>query len=198
VTPDLLFVDVQMPEVDGLELVARIGLAARVPRPPVVVFVTAYDEYALDAFAVHALDYVVKPINARRLALALDRARDQHRLQALAASDRTRPPRRIPIRDGDRLHLVPADEIDWIEAADYYVEVHAGDRTYLHRESMAHLEVLLGADFVRIHRSRLVNQRRIREIRRDGPRELVVVLDTGLALAVARSQQAAIRALLEQ
>jgi two-component system LytT family response regulator len=197
VAPDLLLVDVQMPEVDGLELVARIGLAARIARPPVVVFVTAYDEYAIDAFTVHALDYVVKPVDPGRLAVALDRARGQHRLEALASGQPV-PARRIPIRDGDRLHLVPVDKIDWIEAADYYVEVHAGERTYLHRESLARLEGMLGGDFVRIHRSRLVNQRRIREVRRDGRRELVVVLLNGLELAVARSQQSAVRALLNE
>ena len=192
--PDLLLVDVQMPEVDGLELVARLGLAGSTRRPPAVVFVTAHDEFAIDAFNVHALDYVVKLVDEQRLALSLDRARAQRRLELLAA-DRDPPVVRLPIRDGDRLHLVPIDEIEWIEAADYYVLVHAGPRTHLHRESLQRLEAMLDDRFVRIHRSRLVNRRRIRELRRDGRRDLVVVLDTGAELPVARSQHAAVRAL---
>lgn len=192
--PDLLLVDVQMPEVDGLELVARLGLGARAARPPAVVFVTAHDEFAIDAFTVHALDYVVKPVDEQRLSLSLERARAQRRLELLAAH-RDLPVVRLPIRDGDRLHLVPIDEIEWIEAADYYVEVHAGPHTHLHRESLQRLEAMLEDRFVRIHRSRLVNRRRIRELRREGRRDLVVVLDTGAELPVARSQHAAVRAL---
>ncbi len=192
--PDLLLVDVQMPEVDGLELVARLGLGGRAARAPAVVFVTAYDEFAIDAFTVHALDYVVKPVDEQRLALSLDRARAQRRLELLAA-DRDLPVVRLPIRDGDRLHLVPIDEIEWIEAADYYVLVHAGPKTHLHRESLQRLEAMLDDRFVRIHRSRLVNRRRIRELRRQGRRDLVVVLDTGAELPVARSQHALVRAL---
>jgi two-component system LytT family response regulator len=190
--PDLLLVDVQMPEIDGLELVARLGLSDR--RVPVVVFVTAYDEFAIDAFRVHALDYVVKPVDEQRLAVSLDRARVQRHLEALAA-EQTRPAARLPIRDGDRLHLLYIEEIDWIEAADYYVEVHAGARTYLHRDSLQRLEAMLGHRFVRIHRSRLVNRSRIRELRRQGRRDLIVVLSTGLELPVARSQHAVVRAL---
>jgi two-component system LytT family response regulator len=189
--PDLLLVDVQMPEIDGLELVARLGLGGR--RVPLVVFVTAYDEYAIHAFTVHALDYVVKPVDEHRLAIALDRARAQRHLQALA--EYAPPAARLPIRDGDRLHLVYVDEIDWIEAADYYVEVHAGACTYLHRESLQRLEAMLEHRFVRIHRSRLVNKSRIRELRRHGRRDLVVVLATGVELPVARSQHVAVRAL---
>jgi two-component system LytT family response regulator len=192
--PDLLLVDVQMPEIDGLELVARLGLGGRAARPPAVVFVTAHDEFAIDAFTVHALDYVVKPVDEQRLAVSLDRARAQRRLELLAA-DRDPPVVRLPIRDGDRLHLVPIDEIEWIQAADYYVEVHAGSSVHLHRESLQRLEVMLDDRFVRIHRSRLVNRRRIRELRREGRRDLVVVLDTGAELPVARSQHAALRAL---
>jgi two-component system LytT family response regulator len=135
-----------------------------------------------------------KPLDSQRLALTLERARAQHQLEALAA-DHTKVAARIPIRDGDRLHLVCVDEIDWIEAADYYVEVHAGVRTYLHRESLQRLEAMLDQRFVRIHRSRLVNRTQIRELRRQGRRDLVVVLVTGVELPVARSQHAAVRAL---
>jgi two-component system, LytTR family, response regulator len=191
-SPDLLLVDVQMPEIDGLELVARLGRGAH--RMPIVVFVTAYDEFAIDAFTVNALDYVVKPVDERRLAVALERARARHQVESLAA-EHTRAAGRLPIRDGDRLYLVGVDEIDWIEAADYYVEVHAGARTYLHRESLQHLEAMLDHRFVRIHRSRLVNKDRIRALRRQGRRDLVVVLSTGVELPVARSQHAAVRAL---
>jgi two-component system LytT family response regulator len=190
--PDLLLVDVQMPELDGLELVARLGLGEH--RIPIVVFVTAYDEFAIDAFTVNALDYVVKPVDERRLAVSLDRARARHQADALAA-EHTRASGRLPIRDGDRLYLICIDEIDWIEAADYYVEVHVGARTYLHRDSLQRLEAMLDHRFVRIHRSRLVNKDRIRELRRQGRRDLVVVLATGVELPVARSQHASVRAM---
>jgi two-component system, LytTR family, response regulator len=190
--PELVLVDVQMPERSGLELIAALPEAGR----PAVVFVTAYDEFAVDAFRVHALDYLVKPIDEDLLAGALARAR-LHR-QLARHGDRLRDAiamlearRQLAIRDGDRVHLVPIDDIDWIEAADYYVEVHAGPRTYLHREPLQRLAASLDpARFVRIHRSRLVNRTRIREIRWERPRGMVVVLPGDVVLAVARSCRA--------
>jgi two-component system LytT family response regulator len=202
VAPELAFVDIQLPELDGVALAAAVGAA---PSPPAVIFVTAYDEFAVDAFAVRAIDYLVKPIDDARLAQALDRARDHHRLAAAArlgdqlatslALLRTPPsPARLTIRDGGRVHLVPLDAIDWIEAADYYVEIHAGPHTYLHRETLQHLEASLDARFRRIHRSRLVNTDRLRSLRRAG-RDLVAVLADGTELAVARRYHAALKTL---
>jgi two-component system, LytTR family, response regulator len=176
--PDLLLVDVQMPGMSGLELAAALPAESS----PVIVFVTAYDEFALRAFDVHALDYVLKPIDDQRFAEALRRAR---LLRSRSA------PARLAIRDGDSIQLVPVDDIDWIEAADYYVEIHAGERSYLMRETMQRMEQLLPDDrFVRIHRSRLVNRDRVRELRTEGRGETVVVLSDGVTLRVARSCRA--------
>lgn len=205
--PDLMFVDVQMPEMSGLELAAALP-AATGGAPPAVVFVTAYDEYAVRAFDVHALDYVLKPIDEARLGEAVRRARAHQGLApllgermrdvmasiaapAVAAPAAPAGPERLAIRDGERVVLVGVDEIDWIEAADYYVEIHAGGRSYLHRETMQRLETRLDPSrFVRIHRSRLVNCDRIRELRWEGRGEMVVVTTAGVALKVARSCRA--------
>jgi two-component system LytT family response regulator len=175
------------------------------------VFVTAYDEYAVRAFDVHALDYVLKPIDEARLGEAIRRARTHHQL-ASALGDRLRDamsamhapaappaaplPERLAIRDGERVVFVRVDEIDWIEAADYYVEIHAGGASYLHRETMQRLEARLDpARFVRIHRSRLVNRDRIRELRWEGRGEMVVVTTAGVALKVSRSCRAKLQKL---
>jgi two-component system, LytTR family, response regulator len=198
--PDLMFVDVQMPEMTGLELVAALPAH----RTPAIIFVTAYDEFAVRAFDVHALDYLVKPIDDRRFAEAIRRARVHCELatgpvvrgrvrEALAAVD----PPRLAIRDGEAVVFVPVDDIDWIEAADYYVEIHAGARTYLHRETMQRLQALLDPDrFVRIHRSRLVNRARVRELRWENRGEMVVITTSGASLKVARSCRAKVREVL--
>jgi two-component system LytT family response regulator len=185
VRPDLLLVDVQMPGMNGLELAAALPSGCT----PAIVFITAYDEFALAAFDVRALDYVLKPIDDQRFAEAIRRARMQH--DRVRASAR---PSRLSIRDGDSIVLLPIDDIDWIEAADYYVEIHAGERSYLMRETMQRLQEQLDDRFVRIHRSRLVNRERVVEIRNEGRGETVVVLGGGVALRVARS----CRAKLEQ
>lgn len=201
--PELLLVDVHMPEMSGLEMAAALPAELAIA----VVFVTAYDEYAVRAFDLHALDYLVKPVSEERLAIAVERARSRHRLHSMtqlaeqirAAQSDLHPtvPTPVPaaaaarqqlaIRDGQRVVFVSVDEIDWIEAASYYVEIHTGGRTYLHRETMQHLEATLDPDrFVRIHRSRLINRERISELQRRG-RGAVVVLSDGTSHLVARS-----------
>ena len=200
--PDLMFVDVQMPEMSGLELAAALPPE----HAPAIVFVTAYDEFALRAFDVHALDYLLKPTDELRFAEAIRRARIQHelatvstltgRLREVLSTLRPDTPPRLAIRDGDAVVLVPVDEIDWVEAADYYVEIHAGGKTFLHRETMQRLQAKLDPErFVRIHRSRLVNRDRVREIRSDGAGAMVVVTTTGVALKVARSCRAKVQTL---
>ena len=184
--PDLMFVDVQMPGMSGLELAAALPA----DHAPTIVFVTAYDEFALRAFDVHALDYVLKPIDEQRFAEAVRRARVQHELGTRRLPDLTAVPQRptrLSIRDADSIVFVPIDDIDWVEAADYYVEIHAGERSYLMRETMQRLQAMLDDRFVRIHRSRLVNRDRVREVRWESRGEMVVVLENGLALKVARS-----------
>lgn len=190
--PDLLLIDIQMPEMSGLELAAALPPDAH----PALIFVTAHDAYALHAFEVHALDYVLKPVDEGRLARALARARDHHQrervdpLAALSTVAAAATPPRLPIRDGARIVYLAVDEIDWIEAADYYVEIHVGGASYLHRQTLQQLERCLGERFVRIHRSRLVNRDRIRELRRDDRGERAVVLASGAVLGVSRSCRA--------
>jgi two-component system LytT family response regulator len=172
--PDLMFVDVQMPGMSGLDLAAALPAE----HSPNVVFVTAYDSFALRAFDVHALDYVLKPIDEQRFAEAIRRARAQH--------EKRGRPSTLSIRDGDAVVFVKIDDIDWVEAADYYVEIHAGARSYLMRETMQRLEAQLDERFVRIHRSRLVNRERVREVRWSNGK-MVVVTTGGVSLEVARS-----------
>jgi two-component system, LytTR family, response regulator len=205
--PDLVMLDVQMPELNGFEVLARLA-----PDPlPAVIFVTAYDRYALRAFEIHALDYLLKPFDDQRFHDALRRAKAQlrlHRVQnlkeqlltALATyeeKDAAHAPAaaaapsyltRLAIKDVGRVVFLDVSEIDWIEAADYYVQIHAGTQTYLHRETMQSLESRLDPErFMRIHRSAIVNQGRIRELRSEGRRDLMAVLSCGAVLRVARS-----------
>jgi len=168
--PDILFLDVQMPEVDGFELLGRIG----VEKAPVVVFVTAYDQYALRAFEVHAIDYLLKPIDETRFRQALARAKTQararrggevdRRLGALLA-DHARHARRFLVRTREKTVVVDAGQIDWIEAADYYATLHAGGKAHLLRETLTELARRLDpARFFRVHRSAIVNLERVVEI----------------------------------
>ncbi|HET9451055.1 MAG TPA: LytTR family DNA-binding domain-containing protein [Aggregicoccus sp.] len=207
--PDLVMLDVQMPELNGFEVLARLA-----PQPlPAVIFVTAYDRYALRAFEIHALDYLLKPFDDERFHEALRRAKSQlrlHRVQNLreqllsalatyegeeaAAAPAPAAPQqpafiqRLAIKDVGRVVFLDVAEIDWIEAADYYVQIHAGPHVYLHRETMQSLEQRLDPTrFMRIHRSAIVNQGRIRELRSEGRRELMAVLSCGAVLRVARS-----------
>ena len=186
-TPDLLFLDVQMPGMDGFDVLR--SLSGR--RMPSIVFVTAYDEFALKAFEANALDYLLKPINDDRLREAVERAQRQREeksadeqrdrlLQlvceltgrqlsledALEAADQHGYPQRLAIRDGNETHCVDIDAIDWIDAAGDYMCVHAADRTYVLRGTMKHLEQILDpAMFVRVHRSAIVNSRRVTSMR---------------------------------
>ena len=210
--PDLVMLDVQMPELNGFEVLARLA-----PQPlPAVIFVTAYDRYALRAFEIHALDYLLKPFNDERFHEALRRAKSQlrlHRVQnlreqllsALATYEGQEPApaaatpapqqqpaylQRLAIKDVGRVVFLDVAEIDWIEAADYYVQIHAGPHVYLHRETMQSLEQRLDPSrFMRIHRSAIVNQGRIRELRSEGRRDLMAVLSCGAVLRVARSHR---------
>jgi two-component system LytT family response regulator len=176
--PDLVFLDVQMPRMNGFEVLAALGDTRRF----VVVFVTAFDSYALDAFDVQALDYVLKPFDDRRFQRALERAKDQIRharldhlaselVHVMAGAAPTDKPaaaavERIVIRDGGRTVLIPLADIDWVEAADYYVQLHVGAKSYLLREPLRDLEARLDPRrFVRIHRSTIVAIDRVAELR---------------------------------
>jgi two-component system LytT family response regulator len=176
--PSLLFLDVQMPGCDGFGVLESLGLDV----PPAVVFVTAYDRYALKAFEAQALDYLLKPYANARFFRVLSRAK-----ASLAQRPLERGYERIMIRSAGRISFLPAGEIDWIEAADYYACLHVGTRTHLLRRSMAELERDLEPDhFCRIHRSTIVNLSRVRDLCLDAGGEYEVVLRNETRLKVSR------------
>lgn len=196
--PDLLFLDVQMPERDGFDVLEALGAEEM----PVVVFVTAYDKYALRAFEVHALDYLLKPFDRERFQRALERAREQvagrhsstlgERLLALLADRATEQKRlqRVVIKSGGRIFFLRVEEIDWIEAAGNYLRLHVGREEHLLRETMNRLEARLDpAKFLRIHRSTIVNLERIREMQPSFHGDYVVLLRDGTRLALSRSHR---------
>ncbi|HET9752658.1 MAG TPA: LytTR family DNA-binding domain-containing protein [Myxococcales bacterium] len=200
---DVLFLDVQLARRTGFDLLEALGAN----RPPAVVFVTAHDHHAVRAFEVQAVDYLLKPYDDRRFAQALERAKErlrQSRAQALAGQlARTLLPPPVPaprtlmLKDGARAVFLREDEIDWIEAQDYYVEVHAGSAAHLHRETLQDLEARLDpARFVRIHRSAIVRIDRIRQIQALPSGDAAVILRDGTELRVSRSRREAIRAVL--
>jgi two-component system LytT family response regulator len=193
--PDLVFLDVQMPEFDGFAVLERLR-----PRPaPAIIFVTAHDDYALRAFDVHAVDYLRKPFDAARFKEAFSRARqrlaggadDQARkIDALLAQVEAQPPRsreRLMIRTDGRLYFVRIDDIDWIEAAGNYVKLHVGRETHLMRETMMGIEKMLDPTrFLRIHRSAIVNLDRVREMQPWFSGEYTVILRDGTQLRLSR------------
>ena len=212
--PDVVFLDVQMPGMNGFEVLEHAGGEVL----PAVIFVTAYDRYALRAFEVHALDYLLKPFTADRLQHALDRLRsdlqrggsggrervarllDEHAQyggeQNSRHSDAAHLPRpqeaaaleRLLVRDGERYVLLRANEIDWIEAAANYVRLHARGRVFLVRRTIVSLAASLdGRQFVRIHRSTIVNVDRISEITPEWHGDFNVVLTTGAVLRLGRA-----------
>jgi two-component system, LytTR family, response regulator len=188
---DLLFLDIQMPGKDGFDVIEDIGL----PNMPMTVFVTAHNEYAVDAFKVRALDYLIKPIEQKRLDETLARVKKRIRLeeafaarteissalQALrTAAGHDSYPQRFLAKNGSAGSMVSVSDIEWIEAADYYVCLHVGGKKHLLRESIRALEGRLNPNkFVRLHRSAIVNIDHVREIHRDGHSEGWVLLSTG-------------------
>jgi two-component system, LytTR family, response regulator len=197
-TPDLVFLDVQMPGCDGfgvLQHIQNIGA----DRMPTVVFVTAYDEYALRAFEVHALDYLLKPFGKDRFQETLRHAREQldrrragdlgRRLLALVHDLKPEQQRldRLVVKSGGRVFFLRTDEIDWVEAAGNYVRLHLGEESHLFRETMNGMEGRLDTRrFVRIHRSRIVNTERIKELQPWFNGEYVVILRNGTRLTLSR------------
>ena len=191
--PDLVFLDVQMPELDGFDVVTQLHPG----RTPAVVFVTAFDRYALRAFDVHAVDYLLKPIAPARLRLAVDRAREriergtnQTGLAGLLRELRERPRRlaRLAVRARGRIVMLDVDAIDWIQAADNYVTVHANGREYLLRETLVALERQLDPGrFVRIHRSTIAPLDRIAELQPSSHGDFDVRLRDGTRLTLSRS-----------
>jgi two-component system, LytTR family, response regulator len=177
--PDLVFLDVQMPECDGFDVLELLGPGL----PPAVVFVTAYDQYALRAFEAGALDYLLKPFDNARFDLALDRAKKR----IAHGKDQPRKLERLAIKSAGQMLFVRVSEIDWIEAADYYACLHVGPRAHLVRRSMSELELELdSATFCRIHRSSIVNLDRVQGLKLSADGEYEVVLESGTRLRLSR------------
>jgi two-component system LytT family response regulator len=211
--PDVLFLDVQMPEVDGFEVLRRIEPGA----VPVVIFVTAFDRYALQAFEQHALDYLLKPFSDERFAIVLGRTRVRlsertfasmagrlsDLLSATAAASAARPAaaaaavtgssasRQLVVRDAGRTIVIPHDDIVWIEAEDYCARIHLRGRTLLVRDSLRALgDSLDGAGFVRVHRSAIANVACIREIEPLASGDQRLTLSDGTVLKISRTYRA--------
>jgi len=194
--PDLILLDVQMPEVGGfavLEALKEEGL-------PPVIFITAYDHYAVRAFEFHALDYLLKPFDRERFRAAIERAKRQirrenggaldARILALLEQMREQPryTERLVVKTGGRVFFLNADEIDWVEAEGNYVSIHAGKKAYLLRETISGIEAQLDPrHFVRIHRSAVVNINRIKELQPWSHGEYHVILHDGTELTLSRS-----------
>ena len=193
--PDLVFLDVQMPEMNGFEVLASLEDVER----PEVVFVTAYDRYALRAFEIHAVDYLLKPFDEERLQTALSRARARMQQGTDALDDRVRAlledldasksrPDRLMVRSGGRIYFVNVDEVDWFEAADNYVRLHVGDRQHLVRDTIGGLEGRLDPDqFIRVHRSAVINVSRIEEMRPLASGDCDIVLRGGRTVRLSRT-----------
>jgi two-component system LytT family response regulator len=210
--PDLLLLDIQMPGLDGFGVVEAIGAA----QMPATIFVTAYDRYALKAFEVSALDYLLKPYSDERFERSLARVlsfvrtsrREElsHRILSMLGQIQPKQPQntgapldRLMIKDGGRVLFLRVEEIDWIEAAGVYVQVHAAGKTWLHRISLGELEVRLDArQYLRIHRSTIVNLQRIRELHPHSHGDFLVALHDGTELKLSRSYRQKVEASLGQ
>jgi len=204
--PDLVFLDVQMPELDGFGVLEAIPQTQR----PAIVFVTAHNQFALKAFEVHALDYLLKPFDRGRFQKTLHRARqllaapgDQKELQQqlstlLASMKPSAPsPDRLAVKTSGRTLFVNTAEIDWVEAADNYVKLHLGAKEILMRETMAAIEQrLAGAGFVRISRSTIVHPRTVRELQPLFHGDQAVILKTGAQLTLSRTHREALEKLV--
>ena len=200
--PDLVLLDVQMPKLDGFEVLEVLG------RDQPVIFITAYDQYALKAFEVHAVDYLLKPFSAERFQEAIARARERLRAKATMPSDevdkiirdakpRTGPAGRILIRDGANVHVLPVDKVDYVEAQDDYVAFKSAGKQYLKDQTLSAVEGTLDpARFVRIHRSFILNIDRIAKVELYAKDSRMAILRDGTRLPVSRAGYARLSQLL--
>lgn len=195
-SPDLVFMDIQMPEMTGFEAIGQLDGGEM----PTVIFVTAYDQYALQAFEVHALDYLLKPFSRERLGRAVERAREQikhrqrgeldERLNSLLSDLKAERKylERLVVKTVGRVYFIRVDEIDWVEAAGNYLKLHVGRETHMIRETMNSIETKLDPDkFLRIHRSTIVNIDRIKELHPMFSGDYSVILKNGGELSLSRN-----------
>ena len=206
--PDVVFVDIQMPGMSGLELVEALDQDPL----PTVVFVTAHDAYAIRAFELHALDYLLKPVTMERLGQTLDRVRQsrrgvqdddfRRRLAAMLDSltpDRPRGAGRLIVREVGQIVVVTTRDVDWIEGADYYAKLHVGPKVHLLRETLGSLERRLDPHrFLRVHRSTIVNLARVRAVESHERGTGIIVLGTGARLKVTGARRAELERRLEE
>ena len=198
--PDLIFLDVQMPKLSGFDVLELIGEDAA------VIFVTAYDQYAMRAFEVHAVDYLLKPIGKKRFEEALERAKSrlgEKMPSAQKLADSARPPQqfleRIVVKDGTRVTLIPVAKLDYVEAQDDYVALASLGKKHLKQQTIASLEACLDPDcFVRIHRSYIVNLERVVRIEPYGKDSRLAILGDGARLPVSRTGYARLQSLLDE
>jgi len=199
--PDLMFLDVQMPKLDGFEVLELVG------RDVAVVFVTAYDQYALRAFDVHAVDYLVKPFNEERLRAALDHVRERlgrgEKVPVPEIADAARPRQgfagRILVRDGSRVHVLPVQKIDYVQAQDDYVSFRFEGKDYLKEQTLAQVEAELDPEkFVRIHRSYVLNVDRLARVEIDSRENRIAILADGRQLPVSRAGYKRLSSLLTE
>ncbi|HEY0544807.1 MAG TPA: LytTR family DNA-binding domain-containing protein [Pyrinomonadaceae bacterium] len=210
--PDLLFLDIQMPGMNGFDALSRI----EVERIPAIIFVTAFDHYALKAFEVHALDYLLKPFSDQRFEEALKQAKSHIEMREInrlsqslltllgerAGSEAVEVKRksfltRFMIRSSGRVAFIKATDVDWIAADDYYIKLHVGNKSHLLRLSMNELEEKLDPkSFLRIHRSTIINFERVKELQQHPNGEYVVVLKDGTELKLSRSRRERLEQLL--
>ena len=195
--PDILFLDVQMPELDGFEVIRALTEVQ-----PLIIFTSAYDDYALRAFEVHAFDYLLKPFDGKRFRESLHRAKARISQERSGSPDRRfaelveslsksrRSPDRIAVRNNGRVVFVKLEDIDWIEASDNYVCLHCGRETHVVRETMSELESRLdAAQFLRVHRSAIVNLDRIKELQPWFRGDYRVILRDGTELTLTKNHR---------
>ena len=199
--PDLLILDVQMPKLNGFEVLELVG------RDVAVVFVTAFDQYAIRAFEVHAVDYLLKPFSAERLSAAIDRVRERLgrgealpvRQLAAEGQPAQEHARRILVRDGPRVHVLPVEKIDYVQAQDDYVCFRCEGKEYLKEQTLGELERLLdAAKFVRIHRSFILNLDRLARVETGERENRIAILTDGRRLPISRAGHTRLSALLGQ
>jgi len=199
--PDVLILDVQMPKLNGFEVLELVG------RDVAVVFVTAFDQYAIRAFEVHAVDYLLKPFSAERLSAAIDRVRERLgrgealpvRQLAAEGQPAQEHARRILVRDGPRVHVLPVEKIDYVQAQDDYVCFRCEGKEYLKEQTLGELERLLdAAKFVRIHRSFILNLDRLARVETGERENRIAILTDGRRLPISRTGHTRLSALLGQ